>query len=64
MSAPVNVLAGPLRVVQEFVRGRNLPIYIIVGKGGLAMRYASGRRVTFNSEAAALARVKGQSLDS
>lgn len=52
----VESLEGPYRVCQEFTRGRNLPFYIIVGKGRAALRYASGRRVTFDSEAAALDR--------
>jgi hypothetical protein len=53
MNAPADVLAGPYRVRQEFVRGRNLPIYIIIGRGNRALSYSSGRRVTFSSEAAA-----------
>lgn len=66
VAKPVDVLAGPYQVRQEFRRGRNLPFYIIVGKGRDALRYTSGRRVTFNDEraanehAAALARIGGQ----
>lgn len=49
----VDVLAGPYRVVQEYRRGRNLPFYVIVGRGNCALRYATGRRLTWQSETAA-----------
>jgi hypothetical protein len=63
MTAPVDVLAGPYRVRQEFVRGRNLPFYIIIGRGNNTLSYSSGRRVTFKSEAAANERAAALARD-
>jgi hypothetical protein len=51
----VDVVAGPYRVCQQFRRGRNLPRYILIGRGNVAVRTKSGRTRSWASEADATA---------
>lgn len=61
----VEVVAGPYRVCQQFRRGRNLPRYILIGRGNVAVRTMSGRTRSWVSEAdataAAIALTRGPS---